>query len=48
MENASSPLGQPAPAFVLGDQFGRKIDSACFLGKSHVLLVFYPLDWTPT
>jgi len=40
--------GDPAAPFVLRDQFGRAIELDGFRGKHHVLLVFYPLDWTPT
>lgn len=40
--------GETAPDFTLGDQFGRKISSAQFRGKQHMLLLFYPLDFTPT
>ena len=41
-------VGQKAPDFELTDQFGRAISLASFRGKSNVLLLFYPLDWTPT
>lgn len=41
-------VGQNAPDFSLKDQFGRTINLEQFRGKHHVLLVFYPLDWTPT
>ena len=40
--------GQEAPEFALQDQFGRTIALEQFRGKCHVLLLFYPLDWTPT
>jgi peroxiredoxin len=40
--------GQAAPEFALQDQFGRTITLEQFRGKCHVLLLFYPLDWTPT
>lgn len=40
--------GTPAPDFTLQDQFGRKISLADFRDRRHVLLLFYPLDWTPT
>ncbi len=40
--------GQPAPDFQLGDQFGREITLASFREHSNVLLLLYPLDWTPT
>ncbi len=41
-------VGQPAPNFSLQDQFGRAIDLSVFRGKANVMLLFYPLDWTPT
>jgi len=40
--------GAAAPDFSLKDQFGRMVSLAQFKGKQHVLLLFYPLDWTPT
>lgn len=38
----------PAPGLALGDQFGRSISLDDFRDRRHVLLLFYPLDWTPT
>ena len=40
--------GQAAPDFALKDQFGRTITLQRLRGRRHALLVFYPLDWTPT
>ena len=40
--------GTSAPDFSLQDQFGREISHSDFRGRQHVLLLFYPLDWTPT
>jgi peroxiredoxin len=40
--------GESAPDFSLRDQFGRQVSLGDFAGRQHVLLVFYPLDWTPT
>ena len=37
-----------APDFTLQDQFGREISLSDFRDRQHVLLLFYPLDWTPT
>ena len=37
-----------APEFSLRDQFGRSISLSDSAGRRHVLLLFYPLDWTPT
>ncbi len=41
-------VGSKAPGFKLKDQFGREISLEQFQGKKHTLLLFYPLDWTPT
>ena len=41
-------LGTPAPDFELLDQFLRKISSSDYRGKKHMLLLFYPLDFTGT
>jgi peroxiredoxin len=41
-------IGDKAPDFALKDQFGREVTNAQFKGKHHVMLLFYPLDWTPT
>ena len=41
-------VGQPAPEFSLQDQFGRTVSLAAYRGRQNVLLLFYPLDWTPT
>lgn len=38
--------GQPAPEFALRDQDGEKVSLSDFRGKK-VLLVFYPLDFSP-
>lgn len=40
--------GTSAPDFTLQDQFGRQLSLADFRDRRHVLLLFYPLDWTPT
>jgi peroxiredoxin len=40
--------GDKAPDFKLKDQFGREVTLAQFAGKRNVMLLFYPLDWTPT
>ncbi|MCB9869107.1 MAG: redoxin domain-containing protein [Planctomycetes bacterium] len=40
--------GTPAPDFRLTDHFGRSVSLAQFRGTCNVLLLFYPLDWTPT
>lgn len=41
-------VGDKAPAFELDDHLGRKVSLAQFAGKSHVMLLYYPLDFTPT
>ena len=40
--------GKTVADFTLADQFGRKVSSSRFRGKRHVLMLFYPLDFTPT
>jgi peroxiredoxin len=40
--------GTKAPGFALADHLGRKIALDSFTGKHHVMLLFYPLDFTPT
>lgn len=40
--------GTKAPAFSLPDHLGRTLPLSGFSGRRHVLLVFYPLDFTPT
>jgi peroxiredoxin len=41
-------VGDKAPGFKLQDQFSREISLDQFKGKRHVMLLFYPLDFTPT
>ena len=41
-------VGARAPDFSLLDHLGRKISLSQFQGKQHVMLLFYPLDFTPT
>ncbi len=40
--------GDAAADFELEDQFGRQVRSSIFAGKRNLMLLFYPLDWTPT
>ena len=40
--------GTKAPAFELDSHLGDKVSSADFGGKKNMLIVFYPLDFTPT
>jgi len=42
----SDLVGQQAPDFTLRDQDGKKITLSELRGES-VVLVFYPLDWSP-
>jgi peroxiredoxin len=41
-------VGTRAPDFTLPDHLGRKVSLGSFTGKRNVMLLFYPLDWTPT
>lgn len=41
-------VGEKAPDFRLPDQFGGEFHLADHIGRHNVLLLFYPLDWTPT
>ena len=41
-------VGQPAPDFVLKDQNQKEVKLSDYLGKKNVVIVFYPLDWSPT
>ena len=40
-------VGAPAPEFSLKDQDQKEIKLSDFRGKKKVVLVFYPLDWSP-
>jgi peroxiredoxin len=40
--------GASAPGFSLKDHLGRQVQLADHRDRHHVLLLFYPLDWTPT
>jgi peroxiredoxin len=40
--------GTKAPSFTLKDHLGREISLGRFKGERNVMLLFYPLDWTPT
>jgi peroxiredoxin len=41
-------VGDTAPDFELpGHRGGEKVRLSDFRGKKNVVLVFYPLDWTP-
>jgi len=40
-------VGQAAPDFSLKDQYDKEVKLSDFAGKKNVVLVFYPLDWSP-
>jgi peroxiredoxin len=40
--------GAQAPEFELDSHLDTKVKLSDFKGKQNVLLVFYPLDFTPT
>jgi peroxiredoxin len=44
----SIAVGQKAPEFTLQDQNKKDVKLSDFAGKKRVVLVFYPLDWSPT
>jgi peroxiredoxin len=46
-ENTPLPVGAPAPDFELRDANGNTVRLSDFRGRP-VVLVFYPLDWSPT
>lgn len=39
-------IGQPAPAFSLQNQHGESVSLADFVGKQHVVVVFYPFAFS--
>jgi len=41
-------VGDAAPRFSLPDHLGRTLTLDQFSGKRNVMLLFYPLDFTPT
>jgi len=40
-------VGQPAPDFTLKDQNQKEVKLSDFAGKRNVVLIFYPLDFSP-
>jgi len=40
-------VGQSAPEFSLKDQSQQEVKLSDFRGKKNVVLLFYPLDWSP-
>lgn len=45
---AAVEIGEKAPAFELPSTQGGTIRLADFAGKKEVVLLFYPMDFTPT
>ncbi len=43
----SLAVGSAAPDFTLKDQNQKEIKLSDFSGKKNVVLIFYPLDWSP-
>jgi peroxiredoxin len=41
-------VGAAAPEFTLKDQNQKDVKLSDYKGKKNVVLVFYPLDWSPT
>src|SRR6476646_10889486 len=44
----ATAVGQAAPDFSLQDQYDKEVKLSDFAGKKNVVLMFYPLDWSPT
>jgi mycoredoxin-dependent peroxiredoxin len=40
-------IGAPAPEFALKDQTQKEIKLSDYRGKKNVVIIFYPLDWSP-
>jgi peroxiredoxin len=47
-ETMPATVGAPAPEFSLKDQDQKDVKLSDYKGKKRVVLVFYPLDWSPT
>jgi mycoredoxin-dependent peroxiredoxin len=43
----SIAVGQKAPDFTLQNQDKKDVKLSDFAGKKHVVLMFYPVDWSP-
>lgn len=41
-------VGQTAPDFALPNQDKKEVKLSDFIGKRNVVLMWYPLDWSPT
>lgn len=44
----SIAVGEKAPDFTLPNQDKKEVTLSDFTGKKNVVLVWYPLDWSPT
>ena len=44
----SIAVGQTAPDFTLLNQDKKEVKLSSFAGKKNIVLVWYPLDWSPT
>jgi mycoredoxin-dependent peroxiredoxin len=40
-------VGQPAPDFVLQSHLGDSVYLSSYRNKCNVVLIFFPLAWTP-
>jgi mycoredoxin-dependent peroxiredoxin len=47
-KNMAITVGQTAPDFALQNQDKKEVKLSDFAGKKNVVLVWYPLDWSPT
>jgi peroxiredoxin len=47
MENIPLKIGQPAPEFELMNQDKNKVKLSDYRGKKKVILLFYPMDFSP-
>lgn len=47
MTASPSLVGQPAPDFTLPSTLGQDVTLSSYRGQHHVVLVFYPLDFSP-
>lgn len=43
----AATVGAPAPDFTLKDQNQQDVSLSSFRGKKRVVIIFYPLDWSP-